>query len=165
MSSVTEPLRAEHRELRPHIDRLLEVADGVGEVDPATTASGVDEAHNFLVRHLLPHARAEDLVLYPVVGEVLGATGATATMSRDHAEVARLTDRLAELRRTLRDTPSTPTLAHELRAVLYGLHALVTLHLAKEEEVYLPLLDDALDTATAESLFRRMSEAAAASTV
>jgi hypothetical protein len=44
--------------------------------------------------------------------------------------------------------------------VLYGLHALVTVHFAKEEETYLPILDEHLDAATAAELFRSMHAAA-----
>ena len=161
MSVVTEPLRAEHRALRPHIDRLRQVADGVGEVDTADTVSGVDDVYSFLVWHLLPHARAEDLVLYPAVDEILGAPGATATMSRDHVEVTRMVGRLGELRCALHERPVTPPLARDLRGVLYGPHTLVSLHFAKEEELYLPLLDDAMDATIADSLVRRMHQAAA----
>jgi len=54
----------------------------------------------------LPHARAEDEVLYPVVEEILGATGATATMSRDHVEIAR---RRPESATTLSAPPRCPS--------------------------------------------------------
>jgi iron-sulfur cluster repair protein YtfE (RIC family) len=112
----------------------------------------------FLRHHLIPHAEAEDRALYPVVGTVMGAPDATATMSRDHVEVGRLTDELASLRSEL----SGPTLgeaqAKALRRVLYGLYALVKLHFAKEEEVYLPLLDARLSPDAARSMSRRWNK-------
>jgi hypothetical protein len=44
--------------------------------------------------------------------------------------------------------------------VLYGLYALVTLHFAKEEELYLPLLDARLSPEAARGMFEAMEEAA-----
>jgi len=159
MSVMTDPLRVEHHALMSHMDNLRLVADRVGDVDSADTLAGVEDVYEFLVRHLLPHARAEDEVLYPAVDEIIGA-GATATMSRDHVEIARLVERLGELRSVLREGTATPAVSRDLLRVLYGLHTLVLLHFAKEEECYLPLLDAGLDPASADGLFRRMSEAA-----
>jgi hypothetical protein len=52
------------------------------------------------------------------------------------------------------------TLQLDLRRVLYGLYALVAVHFAKEEEVYLPLLDARLTTEEVAALFRDMETAA-----
>jgi hypothetical protein len=57
----------------------------------------VEECYEFLAHHLIPHAQAEEHALHPVVGKVLGASEATATMSRDHVEVGRLTEELGTL--------------------------------------------------------------------
>jgi hypothetical protein len=76
-------------------------------------------------------------------------------MSRDHVEVGRLTEELARLRASTR-----PAAGEDLRRVLYGLHALVSAHFAKEEEIYLPLLEDRLSAAEAHALFERMEAAA-----
>lgn len=47
-----------------------------------------------------------------------------------------------------------------LRRVLYGLYALVKVHFAKEEEVYLPILDARLTPETAHEMFAAMESAA-----
>jgi iron-sulfur cluster repair protein YtfE (RIC family) len=159
MSVMTDPLRVEHHALMSHMDKLLLAADGVGEVSSTDTFAGVDDVYEFLVRHLLPHARAEDEVMYPALDEIIGA-GATATMSRDHVEITRLVGRLGELRELLHAGQTTPAVARDLRRVLYGLHTLVVLHFAKEEECYLPLLDARLDQPSADQLFSSMNEAA-----
>jgi hypothetical protein len=44
--------------------------------------------------------------------------------------------------------------------VLYGLHHLVKVHFAKEEEVYLPILDERLSPAEAEAMFAAMGQVA-----
>src|SRR3990172_6304165 len=101
MESVTQPLREEHRELLPHVELLRTAAEAVGVAAAAKLRAAVDEAVDFLTHHLIPHAKAEEAALYPVVGRVLGAREATATMSRDHVEVGRLTEELRELRSAL----------------------------------------------------------------
>ena len=47
-----------------------------------------------------------------------------------------------------------------LRRVLYGLYALVGVHFAKEEEIYLPLLDAQLTADEAQRMFAAMDVAA-----
>ena len=44
--------------------------------------------------------------------------------------------------------------------MLYGLYALIDLHFAKEEEVYLPILDAHLSAEQAAELFHNMEAAA-----
>lgn len=158
--TVTQPLRDEHKELLPHVETLREAADAVGRAPDGESRRLVDAAYDFLAHHLIPHATAEDKALYPVVNRVLGAPGATATMSRDHVEVGRLTDELRQLReRTAGGADEASVMA--LRRVLYGLYALVHVHFAKEEEVYLPLLDAKLSPDEAREMFEAMESAAA----
>lgn len=160
---VTEPFHAEHRHLLPHVDALASTGDAVGLAAADELLAQVDEAYEFLTGHLIPHATAEDEVLYPEVDRLIGARGdtrATDTMRRDHVEVGRLTERLGELRERLHDGVTEEV---ELRHVLYGLHAVVSLHFAKEEEVYLPLLDRELTLAEAQTLFERMEQVGAGS--
>ena len=159
-ATVTEPLREEHRDLLPHIDRFHAVADSIGEAGSEDVRRGVDAVYEFLAHHLIPHAEAEERALYPVVARVMGAPEATATMSRDHVEVMRLTERLASLRAEI-EGAIDPAHARALRRVLYGLYALVKVHFAKEEEVYLPLLDERLLPDEAARMFADMEAAAA----
>jgi iron-sulfur cluster repair protein YtfE (RIC family) len=157
----TQPLRDEHKELLPHIESLRTAGDAVGTVSAELVRQQVDAAYDFLVHHLIPHAQAEDRALYPVVGRVMGAPEATATMSRDHVEVGRLTEELATLRGRLIGGVIGEADAGALRRVLYGLYALVKVHFAKEEEVYLPLLDARLSPDDAREMFAAMEAAAA----
>ena len=161
MSAPTAPLRAEHRELVPHIDDLRAVADSVGVAPLAELRNGLRAATDFLVSHLIPHALAEDEVLYPAVTAFVGTPVATATMSRDHEAVVALTNELAALRRRDEGDELRAQTAMDLRRVLYGLHALITVHFAKEEEILLPLLDERLTSASARDLFAAMERSAA----
>ncbi len=160
MATPTQPLRDEHKELWPHVEVLRTTADAVGEAPAELLQRGVDEVYAFLAHHLIPHAQAEEAALYPVVQQAMGAPQATATMSRDHVEVGRLADELAGLRAQLGAAAPSPAQAKALRRVLYGLYALLTVHFAKEEEVYLPLLDQRLSAAEAAAMFERMEAAA-----
>jgi iron-sulfur cluster repair protein YtfE (RIC family) len=103
----------------------------------------------------------EDRVLYPEVERVLGAERVTATMSRDHEEVGKLTEELTVLRGELADKCITDVQANRLRRILYGLYALVQLHFNKEEEIYLPLLDARLNQEEGQALFESMEVKAA----
>jgi iron-sulfur cluster repair protein YtfE (RIC family) len=53
-----------------------------------------------------------------------------------------------------------PDRRRELQRILYGLYAVIRLHFAKEEELYLPLLDAGLGSAEAAEMFRAMHESA-----
>jgi iron-sulfur cluster repair protein YtfE (RIC family) len=160
-SPVTAPLRAEHRELIPHVEQLRGVADSIGEVPLDRLRRDTESAYGFLVHHLLPHAQAEERALYPVVARVLGAARATDTMRRDHAEIGRLARELDVLRAGMGGGTLDPTIARDLRRVLYGLYALVRVHFAKEEEVYLPILDGALTADEARAMYAAMERAVA----
>ncbi len=160
MTTITQPLRDEHKELFPHIESLRKAGDAVsGEYNDSVRAA-IDEAYNFLTHHLIPHAQAEDKALYPVVQKAMGASQATATMSRDHVEVGHLTEELGRIRAQLGKSQITAEQARVLQRVLYGLYALVKVHFAKEEEVYLPLLDARLSPSEADDLFTAMGHAA-----
>ena len=160
MATLTQPLRNEHKELLPHIEKLRVVADSVGDAPLDEVRRGVEDAYAFLAHHLIPHADAEERALYPVVGRLMGAQESTKTMSRDHIEVGRLTDELRGLRSALAGGSLQPAQAKALRRLLYGLYALIKVHFAKEEEVYLPILEARLSEQGAHELFTAMGAAA-----
>lgn len=160
MKTLTQPLRDEHKELFPQVDRIRQVADLIGEATIVDIRNSVEEVYDFLANHLKPHAEAEEAALYPVVQKVLGSPDATKTMTRDHVEVGRYIDELAVLKDGLTDKPLTPEQATSLRRVLYSVYGLVKVHFAKEEEVYLPILDQRLTPESAQEMFEAMEAAA-----
>lgn len=160
MSVATQPLRDEHQELLPQIDALQTVADAVGHVPAHETASRLDDTLAFLSNHLLIHAQAEEEVLYPAVAKAMGAPEATATMLCDHAAIRQMTTDLRTVREHLGTDRLSDVDVRALHRLLYGLHTLVRVHLAKEEEVFLPLLDATLTDAEARVLYATMEQAA-----
>jgi hypothetical protein len=138
---VGAEVRSEHRRLLPRIRALRQLADGLDRLPPEQAREELLAAQAFLVDELLPHERHEDAALYPQVARLLGGDDPTAAMSRAHLEIAHL---VGSFRRLLADLPHGGPGAEdlpELRRLLYGLYALLQLHVAQEEESYLPLLE------------------------
>jgi hemerythrin-like domain-containing protein len=160
MNTLTQPLRDEHKELFPSVDQIRQVAELIGEASVAEIRTGVEDVYDFLANHLKPHAEAEEAALYPVVQKVLGSPDATRTMSRDHVEVGRYIDELESLKKKLGSGVLTGEQKQSLRRVLYGVYALLKVHFAKEEEVYLPILDQRLPPESAQEMFEAMEDAA-----
>ena len=160
MSTLTQPLREEHKGLFPSVDRIRQVAELIGEASISEVRQGVEEVYEFLAYHLKPHAEAEDAALYTVVQKVLGSPDATRTMSRDHVEVGRYIEELASLKKNVNEMVLTSEQTQALRRVLYGVYAIVKVHFAKEEEVYLPVLDQRLTPEAAQEMFKAMEDAA-----
>jgi len=159
--SVTELVRSEHQHLYGPIQGLLDAADALHD-ESDTLPDAVHEAYAFLVDEIVPHARAEEEALYPAVAELLGSPDATAAMIRQHVEIGRLVARLGVLRdEAMADVTSSRR--RNLQQVLDALHAVLTLHLATEEELYLPLLDAKLSPRRSEHLAEELEAAASGS--
>jgi len=156
MAALPQPLRDEQRELISRIELLRTVADSIGSAPLEAVREGIKDACTFLMHHLIPHAQAEEQVLYPTIGRLLRTLEATTTMSRDHLEVIRLTEELEELRLRLFYTPLSEPDKKALRRILYGLYAIIKVHLAKEEEIYLPILEARLLPEEAHQMFEVM---------
>ena len=109
---------------------------------PPSRSPSVREVHRFLVEELDPHEQAEDHDLYPVLARVLGGNDPTATMSRAHVEIAHLIRRIGSVLDDLDPAGPDDDDITELRRLLYGLHAILQLHFAQEDEGYLSLADD-----------------------
>ena len=142
MTTLADHIRHEHKQIHPHLDSILTAAHAVGEVPRDILIELVHEVYGFLVNELLPHARQEDTAIYMAVEQVMGSAGATNSMKREHVGIKSYVDELSELHGSLiiQHQISESTI-RSLRRVLYGIHAIVMLHLTVEEDVYLPLLD------------------------
>lgn len=138
--NLTRRFRAEHQAIRADTEQLRSAAQALGEPG---TMDRVRHVRKSLTREVWPHERAEESSLYPALNRVLGGTDPTAPMSRAHAEIA---VQIARLGRLIDDIdgrdPDEADIA-DLRAVLYGLHAIMRLHTAQEDETYLSLGDTA----------------------
>jgi heavy metal translocating P-type ATPase len=138
---VARRFRAEHRTLLPEVRRIRQVADRLDSMDPKEARAELAYVHFFLAHELLPHEVAEDSTAYPVVARIIGGTDPTATMSREHLEIAHRVRMLGSLLDEIPVEGPNPEDLEDFRRILYGLDAILRLHFAQEEETYLPLLD------------------------
>ncbi|MBN9743237.1 cadmium-translocating P-type ATPase [Amycolatopsis sp. A1MSW2902] len=128
----------EHERLRPALLAIRQAADALAGGPTPAADRAVRHACDVLLRQVLPHETAEETELYPALATALGSPESTVPMSRAHAEIARLARRLE---RHLAESPSAiqADQVDDLRATLYGLDAVLTLHFAQEEEAYFTL--------------------------
>jgi soluble P-type ATPase len=134
--------RAEHASLRPDVARIRVVADALDRTRPAESLRMVRDIYRFLVDELDPHEQAEDTTLYPALARILGGNDPTATMSRAHVEISHLIRRIGRVLDDIGPTGADDDDVIELRHLLYGLHAILELHFAQEDEGYFSLVDD-----------------------
>ncbi|GGN50572.1 ATPase P [Actinoplanes campanulatus] len=124
-------LYAEHQEMRPVVERVRVVADGLDvppyDLDPVRDLLGD------LRDRLLAHERAEEAELLPIMARALGGVEATSGLSRTHAEIEHQVGRLD---RTVRDLSRQADAEDvtDVRRLLYGLYAILRLHNDQEEE-------------------------------
>ncbi|HEY5987870.1 MAG TPA: heavy metal translocating P-type ATPase [Streptosporangiaceae bacterium] len=132
----------EHVTIRPAIEQLRMAADALGSAPPSQAMAGVRHVHRLLVETVEPHERAEEEELYPALDRILGGNEPTATMSRAHAEIAHQIRRLGQLIAEIGASSPDQADISDLRSLLYGLQAIISLHTTQEDESYLTLGDD-----------------------
>jgi soluble P-type ATPase len=131
-----------HRGLAPGIRRLRAIADGLDVLPPGEARTELLAVRSFLIDTLVPHEIDEDRVVYPMLFAALGSDDSTSALHGTHTEIfhlVRLYDRLVA---DLEDDGPTPDDRTDLRRALYGLDAILRLHMAQEEDLYLSLGDD-----------------------
>ena len=132
----------EHESIRAAMEQVRDAADGLGDADPPDALARVRDVHRVLVDVVLPHEVAEDQDLYPVLDRAIGGANPTEPMSRAHAEIARQVRRLGQLLDDVGTDGRDADDVVELRTLLYGLYAVLSLHTAQEEESYLSLSEE-----------------------
>jgi hypothetical protein len=144
-------LRSAHVELEPSIGRIRATADVLDSMSPAAASAALEGIRRFVADDLLPHEELEDRTIYPMLAVAMGSDDATASMHRTHQEIfrrARLLDRLVgDL------PPEGPSGADrtDLQRLLYGLEAILRLHQAQEEDLYLSIGDSTMPAERATS--------------
>jgi iron-sulfur cluster repair protein YtfE (RIC family) len=130
----TEPFRREHAELHAHVEHIGQAAREVARLGRSEREALVGRIVEFLTGTLLPHARAEEAVLYPEWAKLVGFDDAAVPMVHDHEAIVA---RIEQLEGADADDVDT------LQQLLYGLHALIDVHFRKEEDLQLPAFDAA----------------------
>ena len=105
-------------------------------ISPAEARVDLEDVRSFLVHTLVPHEIAEDRTTYPILAAAIGSDDATSALHGTHTEIfhlVRLFDRLLDELGSEGPTSDDRT---DLRRTLYGLDAILRLHMAQEEELY-----------------------------
>jgi hypothetical protein len=140
--ATARALYEQHRAIRPIVERVRTVADALSTTDSSRRAiEPVRDLVDQLDNQLLPHEHAEEAELLPIVARAMGGADPTGGLSRTHGEIEHYVSRL---RRILGDLDSTIEAEDivEIRRMLYGLHAILRLHNAQEEEGVFSLLPE-----------------------
>jgi heavy metal translocating P-type ATPase len=132
-------LRVQHASTSGVVEEICAIADGLSTQDP--DVAPVRRLLERLRAELLPHERADEELLVPLVARTLGP-GATAALSRTHAEIEHQVDQLQRLLEELQDEPVEAEDIVELRRLLYGLYGVLHLHNAEEDETAFSLIPD-----------------------
>src|SRR5487761_2778649 len=136
-------LRSEHREVAPALARIRLLADGIDALPAGGAAAELEATRSFLVDDLVRHERQEDRTIYPMLAQAIGNEDATAALHRTHTEIFHLIGLYDRLVGDLPPEGPAPEDMVDLRRVLYGLDAILRLHMAQEEELYTSLDDEA----------------------
>ena len=141
----------EHDELRPLVERVRTLADQLESIPGSELRNKLRELDQALMSQLLPHEKAEGEQVYPFVARRLGGEGVTEPMSRTHIEIERLVAALVRVATDLSPDGVSQADLRELRRLLYGLYAILTLHFAQEEESIFSLLSSEDQVASSEN--------------
>jgi heavy metal translocating P-type ATPase len=141
-TEISIRLRNEHRGLAPSIARIRALADGLGSMPPARALDELHQIRSFLTGTLIPHEESEDREVFPLLAGALGNDDATAALHRTHTEIFHLVRFMDRLVAEIPEEGPGPEDLTDLRRVLYGLDAILRLHMAQEEELYVALGDE-----------------------
>ncbi|MEI6620810.1 MAG: heavy metal translocating P-type ATPase, partial [Actinomycetes bacterium] len=137
-TEVVSRLFAEHNSLKDLVERVRGIADALPDHD--ADMAPVRELLQGLEQEQIPHERAEEDELYPLISRSLGGRDPMAMMSRSHTEIEHQVKRLHRIVDGIGDDQPCPEDIIELRRVLYGLYAVLRLHNSQEEDVAFSML-------------------------
>jgi heavy metal translocating P-type ATPase len=140
-AALSRRFSGEHRAVRARLDELVLMADDLDDLVPAECLRRLREVRRILVEEILPHEEAEERMLFPSLGRALGGHDPTAGLSRAHQEITHRVSQLGSFIDEAAERPLDDAERNEVRRMLYGLHAILKLHTAQEDEEYLALDD------------------------
>ncbi len=109
-------------------------------------------------REMLPHARAEEQFLYPVLDRLERARLGSALLRWDHEQMEKLSEDLRrEWEKLVSNRLMTDDVERRVRETLLGLHDLIVGHFTKEDDLVVPLLEANLSQEEADEIEHDMS--------
>jgi iron-sulfur cluster repair protein YtfE (RIC family) len=129
----------EHRELARGINRIDDLARDVVHRTQPDVAVRLRELLRWLDETFTPHVDWEERFLFPEIEARTGTRWSTRTARFDHQQ---LRDLIAAVHAEERHRFASGTTSAELQPLLFGLEALLRAHLAREERLLIPVLDE-----------------------
>ena len=149
--------------IHEHHSALLDTLTKFGaELSRQPASFNPTQVVDFLKSDLLPHASGEEEYLYSAVEALIKAHGqATATMRVDHRFIEDYVRRIEVAGEALTHAAPEEREAkqEQLERLILQLEAVLEVHLAKEEQVYLPLLEQYLPIEEQQRILDGMHEA------
>ncbi|AEI61961.1 heavy metal translocating P-type ATPase [Corallococcus macrosporus] len=136
VKGLAQRLASAHRSLRPHVSELAALAARLDSLEPSDARAQLERLHEMLETKLWPHEREEQQTAYPLLGKMLKDEDPTGPLIQTHHEIHRLARLFGRLVSQLPPEGPRAEDLRDLRRALYGLHAILTLHFAQEEELY-----------------------------
>lgn len=136
MAGIAGRLALCHRALKPRVGELAALAVHLDELPVAEARLRLEQAQQMLERELLPHEDDEQRTAYPVIQKLLAGENPTGPLVQTHYEIRRLSRLFGRLVKQLPVSGPAREDLRDIRRVLYGLHAILTLHFAQEDELY-----------------------------
>jgi hypothetical protein len=140
LRSLPETSHEHHALIEPHVDRLPQLADMIGRVDPDHFSRAFQEECGFIVGRLVPHMEAIEAALYGRLDAIMEGRHSMAPMRQEHEQLRALFRSLCRYGELAAGGELADADEIGLRRVLFRLYAMLKVHLA-EEELYLGVLD------------------------
>ena len=132
MAVHTRGFREAHAGLSRELERLRVLAERYPELTEEQRRSEHEQIVAFLHDKVEPHTKLDERLLYPEVAERLGDALVATSMNYDHLAIRHW---IAEL------ATADPHDAAHLQQLLYGLEAIIRVHIWKEEELFVKPLE------------------------
>ena len=142
MVEIARGLTERHRTLRPKVAELAALALRLDELPAGEAVAQLEQTRRMIEWELLPHEDEEQRTAYPLIEQVLSGENPTGPLIQTHAEIRRLSRLYARLLGHQTGPGVTGESLRDVRRVLYGLHAVLTLHFAQEDELYSLLAEE-----------------------
>ena len=103
---------------------------------PAEARAQLQRTAQMLEEELLPHENHEQQTVYPILENLLAGENPTGPLIHTHGEIRRLSRLFARRVAQLPPAGPAPEDLRDMHRLLYGLHAILSLHFAQEDELY-----------------------------
>ncbi len=133
---LPDHLRSGHDALGAGLADLEVVAEQLDQLAGDEAMAALRRVRDFLVDELLPHELAEEQTVYPTLRTVFDGEDPTTPLVRTHREISRRIRLFDRLVADVGDEGPEPDEILDLQRSLFGLHAVLTLHLSLEDELY-----------------------------